>query len=856
MINNAPAKMSLLALAASYTKVYILHNQPLDYDVSGRIFWLNGVRNRINSREHLFAVIGGLSSSTPITVTGSFFDQFLDDQLINAKFGMYESDPSTVTTLTPPTITAVEAIVESVDIGIAPASLKLTTAGQGSTAIVELKEEGSTVWTNYYTGPLNREVVVSPKPGLYRVRLRGIVQLPDGLTTEVSAWSEWPDVILIENTYNPPTPAVLSIANFRVARIMDGIERYDLKVPWAWSKGTGTYVREFTLFYTTQQDYASSGWTNASKINVGAAQSAVIPSFPFKIPHIFMVRSIAWGPEELKTADSNTVVFSITELTEINNDFTLDTSIEVMYSHIKAFNGKDSTKKQTFMLDAATGSVIIGTLDALGEAPISFDAVRGIANINGGIITKTINAAEFVLTYFDENTRPAFRTTTKTSYGDPSSGIWVGMTAASAFKFDLGDAARYIRWDGTKLEISGDVILKGSEALSISQTIINSITPGFYSQAIAGILAFDPIQAINYFINTFNKTGPAKWDVLTQYDPLIPAIPYSKMWNGTDWVAPALSIHGNILASGTIRGETLVAETVEGNVFKATTSLTVGLGNNVAILHGSNPVYRLAIGNAVMGDAPFRVQQNGKMIATDGEFTGKIYSANYVANTSGYVFNQDGSFELYGGKFRGDLQSNNYSIAGEGAGWKLSANGDFFAANGTFRGTVEANQIIGDIVSAKSVIIPLTTFANENTWYTLSTQTLKANSKFNRSLIINSVRLIAAGYSTGGGGGSGGGGSGTVTVFSSASFRVLVNGVVVHSELVISGTATTSFGLSSPYLIDIPMGGTNSTITIQAAYSYSVVVTGSESSSGAKGSGSAPAQSLPLMVFRNGSDFL
>ncbi|MFP9035694.1 hypothetical protein, partial [Enterococcus faecalis] len=96
-------------------------------------------------------------------------------------------------------------------------------------------------------------------------------------------------------------------------------------------------------------------------------------------------------------------------------------------------------------IDAATGAINIGLLDAEGKAPISFDPVKKIVNVDGSVITKTINAANFVMTNLTGQDNPAIYTQGKT-WGDTKSGIWMGMDNVTAKpKLDIGNATQYIR---------------------------------------------------------------------------------------------------------------------------------------------------------------------------------------------------------------------------------------------------------------------------------------------------------------------------------------------------------------------------------------------------------------------------
>ncbi|QXN67532.1 hypothetical protein [Klebsiella phage vB_Kpn_3] len=115
--------------------------------------------------------------------------------------------------------------------------------------------------------------------------------------------------------------------------------------------------------------------------------------------------------------------------------------------------------KQTFLIDAATGAINIGLLDEEGKAPISFDPINRVVNVDGKVITRDINAANFIMTNLSGKDNPAIYTQGK-SWGDNNSGIWMGMDNTSAkAKLDIGNATQWIRYDGTTLRISSGVVI-------------------------------------------------------------------------------------------------------------------------------------------------------------------------------------------------------------------------------------------------------------------------------------------------------------------------------------------------------------------------------------------------------------
>jgi hypothetical protein len=63
---------------------------------------------------------------------------------------------------------------------------------------------------------------------------------------------------------------------------------------------------------------------------------------------------------------------------------------------------------------------------------------------------------------------------------------------------------------------------------------------------------------------------------------------------------------------------------ISGGVIQTGTALTVGTGDNVAIVSGADATYRIWAGDATAADAPFRVTQTGVMHASGAQITGNL----------------------------------------------------------------------------------------------------------------------------------------------------------------------------------------------------------------------------------------
>lgn len=84
--------------------------------------------------------------------------------------------------------------------------------------------------------------------------------------------------------------------------------------------------------------------------------------------------------------------------------------------------------------------------------------------------------------------------------------------------------------------------------------------PGIYQNSVVDATTdFNVASANQFFINTFGSQQVI-YDCLTQYRVSNPQVAWTRMWNGSAWVQPALMVHGDIIANGTIRGEKMVAD--------------------------------------------------------------------------------------------------------------------------------------------------------------------------------------------------------------------------------------------------------------------------------------------------------
>ena len=145
------------------------------------------------------------------------------------------------------------------------------------------------------------------------------------------------------------------------------------------------------------------------------------------------------------------------------------------------------------------------------------------------------------------------------------------------------------------------------------------------------------------------------------------------------------------------------AGSITGNSIASNTKIIAGSGNASVVMDGADATWRLYAGHATGGSAPFRVNKDGALFATNANITGHV-----VANS---------------GTFRGDVYANNGVF-----------NGTVNASSGTFNGTVNANagtfnnvtiaencQVLGTLYADRIVGLPVgTRFSQGESGWTVS----------------------------------------------------------------------------------------------------------------------------------------
>lgn len=140
----------------------------------------------------------------------------------------------------------------------------------------------------------------------------------------------------------------------------------------------------------------------------------------------------------------------------------------------------------------------------------------------------------------------------------------------------------------------------------------------------------DPIQG-DHLMLTNTSPAPVGWTC-------------TKYFNVSDssWCKGDFEFNGSVIVNGTLGAEKIVAGSISGNEISSSTTICAGTGNNIAKMSGLDTV-RLSAGNADMNIAPFRVDQTGKLTATNANITGAINANNLVANGSVSIGGTSGS---------------------------------------------------------------------------------------------------------------------------------------------------------------------------------------------------------------------
>ncbi|MFQ2856010.1 phage tail protein [Aeromonas caviae] len=157
---------------------------------------------------------------------------------------------------------------------------------------------------------------------------------------------------------------------------------------------------------------------------------------------------------------------------------------------------------------------------------------------------------------------------------------------------------------------------------------------------------------------------------------------------------------GNLVASQ------ISADAINGNHIAANSIIQAGSGATSATLNGSDANWRIYAGSTTPGSAPFRVSSTGALVATNATITGAITATS--GSFSGAITASSGSISgrltMNGGFIDGRFGQDSINL-GSGT-FRVDNNGNLYASNGTFGGTIYADKVSGDIVNAGLFTFP------------------------------------------------------------------------------------------------------------------------------------------------------
>jgi len=233
-----------------------------------------------------------------------------------------------------------------------------------------------------------------------------------------------------------------------------------------------------------------------------------------------------------------------------------------------------------------------------------------------------------------------------------STGIQLEYNAGTPRAY-IGDGSNaFFQFDGTKLQWKGaNTELDGSGNLTCTGGVIGGFTLNASHLYTGSKTAYDDANAgvhlgtdgIGFGNNVFTVSAAGAL------------------------VATSATITGSITStSGTIGGFTLGATTLTATnllLDAGNQKIILGTGDDVVSLDAADATYRLAIGDAVYADSPFRVTKAGVLTATSGTIGGCVLAASSIGSTAfvsgekGWRIDNDGKAEFLNAHIRGVLST-------------------------------------------------------------------------------------------------------------------------------------------------------------------------------------------------------
>ena len=279
------------------------------------------------------------------------------------------------------------------------------------------------------------------------------------------------------------------------------------------------------------------------------------------------------------------------------------------------------------------------------------------------------------------------------------------------------------------------------------------------------------------------------------------------------------------------------------------------------IVDVTNPASpKVLIKNAYIDQAFIQTLVTGSLVAdriTGQTLTGTHIRGGDMAIGSNFSVDSAGSATLLNAFFKGTAQSSNYG-AGV-SGWMINnaGNAEFnnavvrgivYAEDGYFNGTVRADKILGDVVTAKTVFVAARTVSGNTT---IASASVVGGRFKSATLMVQGLSIIAVAV----GGQTSGGNDYDTDARISGNLEVLNTAGAVVASVPFEVFGSGSGNLGRKYLpvsvsAGFPAGTSAATITVRVA---SVVV--NSGGGGAYARIDIPAQSVVFMLVPQGSQF-
>lgn len=173
----------------------------------------------------------------------------------------------------------------------------------------------------------------------------------------------------------------------------------------------------------------------------------------------------------------------------------------------------------------------------------------------------------------------------------------------------------------------------------------------------------------------------------------------------------------------------ILTHSLTGVELSASSNITVGQGNQVVRLSGTDGTYRLWAGHQSGGSANFSVDKNGVLRATGAIISG---SGSFT-----------GSITATSGSFKGAITADSGTLSNVTVNQNCVVKGRLESNDGYFNGEVYVEKLDGDVVSTKieNITSEVSITANGN-WQTITSGSF-GTSRINRYMIVSGVNLTS-----------------------------------------------------------------------------------------------------------------